>query len=361
MPFIIVISQIILGLWALFYILYVGQAIILPLIYALILAILLNPLVNFLCGKGLNRVWAITITLLFAIIFLSVVIYFLGSESARFSETFPALQQKFNVMLKDGTDWVSDKFGIEHHKIDDWIEKMRTESINLSGSVIGKTLLTVTAVLTLVFLLPVYIFMFLFYKPLLLEFIARLFRKSNQDTVAEVLMETKRLIQSYLVGLAVEALIIAILNSVGLLILGIQYAFLLGIIGAIVNVIPWIGGLISIALPVIVALATKSPAYALWVVAIYVVIQFVDNHFLIPKIVASRVKINALVSLVVVFVGGELWGVPGMFLSIPLTALIKVVFDRMESLEPFGFLLGDNMPPPGKSVFKFRSRKSTKK
>lgn len=356
-PFIIVVSQIILGIWALFYILYVGQTIILPVIYALMIAILLNPLVNFLCRKKINRVVAIFMVVLFAVLVFGSVIYFVSSQATKFSATLPILQQKLNTLIADATLWVSEKFHIDTQKINLWLANLKAEGVNASGSLIGKTLVTVTAVLTVVFLLPVYIFMFLFYKPLLLEFISKLFQRSKQSTVAEILLETRTLIQSYLVGLAVEAVIVAILNSLGLFILGIQYAFLLGIIGAILNVIPYIGGILAIALPMVIALATKEPVYALWVLIIYLIIQFFDNHFIIPKIVASRVKVNALVSLIVVFVGGALWGVPGMFLSIPLTALIKVVFDRIEALKPFGFLLGDTMPPIGKIFFKFKPKK----
>ena len=161
----------------------------------------------------------------------------------------------------------------------------------------------------------------------------------------EVLFSTKNIIQRYLIALLFEAAIIAILNSAGLLILGIDYAIVLGIIGALLNVIPYIGGIIAVALPMMVAFVTKSsPTYAFLVLAFYIIIQFIDNHYIIPKIVASKVRINALISIIVVLAGGALWGIPGMFLSIPLTAILKVIFDHIDELKPWGFLLGDTMP-----------------
>ena len=150
----------------------------------------------------------------------------------------------------------------------------------------------------------------------------------------------------------IEAAIIATLNSVGLLILGIDYAIILGITGALLNVIPYIGGVIAIALPMIIAFVTKdSISYPLLVMGIYLVIQFTDNHLIIPRIVASKVKINALVSVIAVLIGGSLWGVAGMFLSIPLTAILKVVFDHIEILKPWGFLLGNIVPSATKLSF----------
>ena len=228
-----------------------------------------------------------------------------------------------------------------------------------NGSVvITNTVSTIGSMLVTFFIMPVYVFMIIYYKPLLLEFIARLFPKNLHVMVVEVLTETKSLIQSYLLGLIVEAALVATLNSLALWILGIPYAILIGVIGALLNVIPYIGGVVAVALPMLLAVATRQPIDALYVFIAYMVVQFIDNNLFVPKIVASKVKINALVSIIVVLIGNELWGVPGMFLSIPITAIVKVIFDRVGPLEPFGFLLGDNQPDITKEIFVLRRRKA---
>jgi predicted PurR-regulated permease PerM len=187
----------------------------------------------------------------------------------------------------------------------------------------------------------------------LLEFIRRLFKSEHHSTVADILLNTKNIIQSYLVGLFFEMLIMAVLNSTGLLLLGIPYAIILGILGAILNIVPYIGGIIAIALPMLIAYVTKdSYTYPLMVLGIYIAIQFIDNHYLIPHIVAKRVKINALVSVIVVLIGGELWGISGMFLSIPIIAILKVIFDHIDDLKPYGYLLGNIVPVVRKPFFK---------
>jgi predicted PurR-regulated permease PerM len=146
--------------------------------------------------------------------------------------------------------------------------------------------------------------------------------------------------------------IIAVLNSAGLLLLGIDYAIILGITGAILNIIPYIGGIIAIALPMIIAFVTKdSLTSSLLVFIVYIFIQFIDNHYIIPKIVASRVKINPLISVIVVLIGGAVWGIAGMFLAIPLTAILKVIFDHIESLKPWGFLFGNIVPTASRFSF----------
>jgi predicted PurR-regulated permease PerM len=159
--------------------------------------------------------------------------------------------------------------------------------------------------------------------------------------VEEVLLNTKKIIQSYVVGLFIEFIIIAILNSLGLLLMGIRYAFLLGVIGALLNLIPYLGAMIAATIYMLIAFITMPPIFVLYVLIMYGIIQVIDNNFLIPRIVASRVQINALASIISVIIGGAIWGIPGMFLSIPLIAIVKVVCDHVDSLNAWGFLLGD--------------------
>lgn len=350
-------SQIVIGLVAFFYALYVGREVILPLLYAIIFAILLNSAVEFLCAKGINRVLAIALTLVLALGLAFGLIYFIVSQILNFADAFPMLRDRFVTLSRDILSWASGSFGIRTTMINTWLDTAKEQTMSNSPQMIGRTIGSITGAFVLIFLMPIYIFMVLFYKPLLLDFISRLFPRERHETIAEVLTETKLLTQSYLLGLMVEMVIIAALNSAALLLLGIQYAVLLGIIGALLNLIPYIGGLIAISLPVLMALATKEPVYALYIIGVYSLIQLIDNNFIVPKIVASKVRINALVSIVVVLAGGALWGVAGMFLSIPLTAIVKVIFDRVEPLKPFGFLLGDTMPPMGKNFFQIKKRR----
>jgi predicted PurR-regulated permease PerM len=351
-PFVIIAAQAVVGLFIFFYILYIGQDIVLPVIYAAIVAVLLNPFVNWLCRHRINRVLAIFMAVIVLFLVIGGLIYFVVNQSMQFGDTLPALQHKINIFLGDFSKWISKTFKVPPAKLNRWISDTENKQLNESAAILGQTLITVTNMLKLFFLIPVYVFMFLFYKPLLLDFISRLFRRENHEVVSEVLFETKNLIQSYLVGLSLEAAIVAALNATGLLLLGIDYAILLAIIGALLNIIPYIGGIVAVALPLLIAYTSKPPVYVLWVLILYITVQFIDNHYIVPKIVASKVRINALMSIVVVFIGGAIWGVAGMFLSIPLTAIIKVIFDRITPLKPWGFLLGDTMPPIGKTIFK---------
>jgi len=345
-PFYVKATILFIGLFAFMTILYIAQRIIVPLVFATIIAIVLHPVVNFFVRNHVNRVIAIFLTMLLTILVFAAFGAFLFSQASKFSESWPALVERFTAILNQIITWVSGYFDINQQKIHDWIIKSKNELINTSSMAIGQTILSVGNGLVIVFLIPVYIFMILFYHPLLIDFIRKLFDKTRQAQVSEIVTQTRTVIQRYLIGLIIEFVIVAALNSIALLALGIDYAILLGIIGALLNVIPYIGGIIAVALPMMIAIATKSTAwYAVYVMASYYFIQLIDNHYIIPKIVASKVKINMLFSIIVVLAGNALWGIPGMFLSIPLLAIVKLIFDHIEPLKPWGFLLGDTMPP----------------
>jgi predicted PurR-regulated permease PerM len=344
-PFGARVTLLLVGSFVLVAMLYIARGIVVPIVFAIIIAILLQPVVNFFLRIHFNRVIAIAITLFLTFLIIAAFGFLLFSQASRFSESWPILVEKFTAILNDTISWASGYFDIKPQKIHEWIIKTKNELINTSGAAIGQTLLSVGSSLVVLFLIPVYVFMILFYQPLLLDFIRRLFAENHQGKVTEVVTQTKTVIQHYLIGLVIEAVIIAILDSTALLILGIDYAILLGIIGALLNVIPYIGGLVAVALPMMIAVATKSTAwYAVYVLAAYYVIQIIDNNYIVPIIVSSKVKINALFSIIVVIAGNALWGVPGMFLSIPLLAIVKLIFDHIEPLKPWGFLLGDTMP-----------------
>jgi predicted PurR-regulated permease PerM len=355
-PFYVQVALIFISAFALIFTLHIGQQIIVPILYATILAILLNPLVNYLVQRKVNRVFAIAIVVTFAVLGVLALLYIISSQLLLFSESYPQLKEKFNATSIELVRWVSETFNIRQSKINIWINESQTEAIE--NIAIGKGLVEVGRVMVTVILLPVYLSMILYYKPLLLEFIRRFFRLKHHITVVEVLTNSKQIIQMYLVGLSFELIIMAVLHSVGLLLLGIEYAIILGVIGALLNIIPYIGGIVATLLAMIIAFVTKdSLAYPVMVLLLYLFIQFIDNNYIVPKIVASRVQLNALVSIIVVMIGGALWGISGMFLSIPLTAIVKVIFDHIESLKPWGFLLGNIVPTTSRFSFGIKPKR----
>jgi predicted PurR-regulated permease PerM len=315
--------------------------ILIPLAFSVFIAILLNRLCNRLQRAKIPKVLSIVLSMLIAVIIIAGIFYFLSSQIVSFGDTLPTLKAKFAQITVDLKNFVHSKFGIDTQKQ----VKFINDAVTNSKSLLGKTLNTVLGTLSIIFLIPIYVFLMLLYKTLILNFIYEVFSEENSLRVGEILTETKAAIQSYIVGLLTEALIVAIMNSAALLLLGVPYAILIGVIGALLNMLPYIGGLIAIALPVLMATVTHDGySTQLGVIGAYLFIQFVDNNILVPRIVSSKVQINALISIIAVFLGNALWGLSGMFLCIPFIAVLKIVFDRIDDLKPWGKLLGDNIP-----------------
>ncbi len=347
-PFYAKASLFLVGLYVFISMLSIAQDIILPLIYGAILAISISPLVNRLVKRKINRAISIAgvLTMVSLIIISSLIL--LSSQVSIFKDALPQLNIKFQDLLSQTVSWISIYFNINAEKVNAWIAYMYSEILKNSSVAIGTTLTTIGGVFATAVLTPVYTFMFLYYQPHLIRFTYTLFGSGNDERVSEILTETKSIIQSYLGGLFIEFSIIAILNSIGLLVLGIEYAIILGILGALLNVVPYVGGVIAVGMYMIIALITKEPVYVVYVVMLYTCIQLIDNNYIVPKIIGSKVKLNALISIIVVIAGAALWGVPGMFLSIPLTAILKLILDRIDSLKHWGLLLGETQIPLAK-------------
>lgn len=344
-PFYARVTISLVGLIALLAIMYIAKSIIIPLIFAVIIATVLHPIVNLFVRLKINRVLAIVITMFLTFLIIAGFSIALISQASKFGESWPLLVDKFTSLVNQNIADIADYFNKDPQKIHDWITKTQGELIKSSAAAIGQTLVVLGNGLVILLLIPFYIFMILFYQPLLSEFIKRASGTNYESHVKIIVTQIKTVIQKYLIGLLIEAGMMTVMNTTALLILGIQYAVILGILAAVLNVIPYIGGIIAVALPMMVALVTKpSPWYAIYVLIAYYIIQLIDNHYIVPYIVASKVKINALFSVIIVLVGNALWGVPGMFLSVPLLAIIKLICDHIDPLKPYGFLLGDTMP-----------------
>jgi predicted PurR-regulated permease PerM len=317
------------------------RGILIPFSFALFLAILLNPLVDRLMGWKVPKVLAIVLVLVAAIVVIAGLWYFLATQMMHFTDQLPLLRKKFTELLARLQQMLTTKFKMPLEKQNQYIGEAQAGLTPLVGQLLG----TVAGTLTTATLLPVYTFLLLYYKTLIINFIYEIFTEENAGEVGTVLRQIKKAIQSYMVGLLAEGLIVALLNTLALLILGVPYAILLGVLGALLNVLPFIGGILAVFLPLLVATITRDGfGTQIAIIISYIVIQFTDNHFLVPYIVSSKVKINALISILAVLLGGAVWGFSGMFLSIPFIGIVKIIFDRIDELKPWGKLLGDEVP-----------------
>jgi predicted PurR-regulated permease PerM len=159
------------------------------------------------------------------------------------------------------------------------------------------------------------------------------------------LYQIKVAVKSYLVGLIIQMISVATLTSIGYMIAGVKYAILLGVLTGLLNLIPYLGILVAMLISIFATLTgTPDVSMILGVVIVTVIVQVIDNNILVPLVVSSKVEINAMASIIGIIIGGAIAGISGMFLAIPTIAILKVIFDRIEPLKPWGYLMGDDMP-----------------
>ena len=363
LPFYVHAALILIILWFLFYGIYIGQDILLPLGFSFLIAVLLQPMEDFFMSRlRFPRVVAILLSLIIAIGVLFGLFTVLTHEIGLFMNDIPAIKKNISGFLESTQQWISDTFHFSKEQQQQAIQNAKSNNMDSVKTVAGSTLDFVTGSLTTIALVPIYVFLLMYYRNHLVMFVIKVFDKKHSATVAKVVNKIRTVVQGYISGLLIETACVAVLNSIGLLLIGAPYAILLGVIGAILNLIPYIGGLIAVLLTTIVTLSNTGDIYiALGSLAVYLVVQFIDNNFLVPRIIGSSVQLNALVSILAVLIGGSLCGVGGMFLSLPFVAICKVIFDNVEELQPWGSLLGDEesarwniikIPPSKKAITK---------
>jgi predicted PurR-regulated permease PerM len=342
-------------------IIFLGQDILMPLCFAIVLALLLLPINKWLVKKGLPQVPSMIISILIAVMLIGGIVYFLSTQVAQFTDDLPKIRRNLDRHVDTLQQWIREKFNISRKEQQEAIESASQDMKTTGPGMLGTTFVTMASLLILLFLLPIYTFLILYYRELIRKFFLSIFADRHRQSVQEVLHESRIIIQSYMLGLLIEMAIVAALNTTGFLLIGIEYAIFLAVLAAILNMIPYVGMLVAGAICILITLAnTNDFSTILWVVIILTVVQFIDNNILMPYVVSSKVKINALVSILGVLIGGALAGVSGMFLSIPGIAIMKAVFDRVEGLQPWGMMLGDDITM-AKPTIAQRIRKRIKK
>jgi predicted PurR-regulated permease PerM len=256
-------------------------------------------------------------------------------------EDMPAIKQKLQEHWSHFQTWVNETFNISKEQQNQAVETAK-DSAGSSGAMSPAITGIASGLMTMI-LLPIYTFLILYYRKLIYHFFTEVFPTGQRKKVEEVLEESNSIVRAYMVGLLIEMAIVIVLNTIGFMIIGIQYAIFLAVLAAVLNLIPYIGMLIASVLCMAITLTTSdSSSDIIWTGVVLVVVQFIDNNFIIPYVVGSKVRINALVNIIGVLIGGLLAGISGMFLAIPVLAIMKAVLDRVDNLKPWGLLLGDD-------------------
>ena len=341
-PFYTRLAMVLISLIALFYIAVLGKSILAPLVFGLLFAVLLLPLANFLENVlRFPRSLASLLSVVILVLALAGLLYVVGAQITNLADDWPQFKQQVLSSVNDLQVWISKKFHIRIKQQMTYVNNATSKLLESGGSVLGDVFVSFSSlVLSLVFIL-IDTFFLLYYRRLIIRFLVSVFRDENSNVVYDIIAQIQSRIRQYILGLLLEMLIVTTASCLALWILGVNYAILLGILIGLFNLVPYIGIASALVLSTLVTFATAGTAKLLLVIGTILGIHLVDSNILLPVIVGSKVRINALITVLGVIIGGSVWGISGTFLAIPIIAVTKIIFDRVEPLKPWGLLLGD--------------------
>lgn len=356
-PFYTRLAMVLVSLIALFYIAVLGKSILAPLLFALLFAVLLLPLANFLEHKlRFPRSIASLLSVVILILVTAGVLYIVGAQISSLADDWPQFKQQVQGSFNDLQTWISHKFHIRIKQQMTYVNNATSKLLESGGSVLGDVFVSFSSFILFQVFVMIDTFFLLYYRRLIIRFLVSVFRADDSIVVYDIIAQVQSRIRQYILGLLLETVIVATASCLALWILGVQYAVLLGLLIGLFNLIPYIGIASALVLSTLVTFATAGTAKLLLVIGTILGIHLIDSNILLPLIVGSKVRINALITVLGVIIGGSLWGISGTFLAIPVIAITKIVFDRVDSLKPWGLLLGDErdekQPEPLKQEIK---------
>lgn len=319
-----------------------AQNILIPIVIAAFLAMLMVPMVNWLERKKVNRVISISLAIVLILLVWGGVISLIVGQVTSFNNDFAQIQERFYSLLDEVKPLLNKlgEYGIVieleglEQKAIDWVVK--------NMSVFTNALTSTLSSLSLIILIPVYLFMFLLYRDHFVVVACKMFKDHEPSYVSSVVGDLRRVIQDYLSGVLKVMAILIVLNFIAFTAIGLKHALFFAMLGGFLNIIPYIGPWIGSVLPVMYALVTKDSLF--YPIAIFVaiwLIQTVENNYLTPKIVGSNVNLNPIASFIALILGGFIWGVVGMIIFIPAFAILKKVLELSPNTEVYGYLLGE--------------------
>lgn len=346
LPFSAKLSFSLIAIIASAFIIYIGQDIIVPLILSALFAIILQPFVYFLKNQiRIPLVIGAIVTVFILVALLIGLLVFISFQVSDIITDIDKIQKNLNIHIANIQHFIRVNFNISWYEQKIFIDEATKDSIENGKELIGVTITSFSNTILNVILVPIYTFLILLYGAHFKLFLKKLLLKKHHTLLSDILKQIKSTVKSYIVGLILELVFVSALTSLGLYIIGVEYAIVLGLITGILNLIPYIGILFAGLLTIIASLTGSADlSIVVGIIVVNVIVQFIDNNLLVPLVVSSKVKINAISTIVGILIGGALAGVSGMFLAIPIMAIVKVIFDRIDYLEPWGYLLGDDLP-----------------
>jgi predicted PurR-regulated permease PerM len=341
LPYYAKLAYVLISLISIVYVAFIAKDVLAPLVFSFLFAMLLLPFSRFMEHKvRLPRGAACVIAVVIFTAFVALVGYVMGVQITRLADDWPKIQVKLLQVYDVIHDWAYREL---HIGLNQQINNIKTDVNASAGSYLGTTFLSVSSMVLFIVLTFIYTIFVLFYRKILISFLIRAFGDGSEVLVFDVAEQIQYIMRKYISGLFLEMLTVCAIVFGLLTVFGIKYALLLALITCLFNLVPYVGIFSAMLIGTLLTLGTGGTTKAVEVAVSIIGVHLIDSNVIMPRIVGSKVKLNALIVVLGVVVGEMIWGISGMFLSIPVLAIVKIIFDRIEDLKPWGLLLGDQV------------------
>jgi len=320
-----------------------AKSILVPFLLSVFITYLLYPLVWKIERRGLHRGLSILLVLLMATIIIGGVTLILSIKLSNASLDFESIKETLDTKTDALQNMLQKKVGVNAKTMHYYVEKTSKNLIEGAQSVLKNLFTATSAVLFQIGLIPVFIFFLLYYRTKTAYFIFRLVGRKNKSLALHILREISSVTTKYLGGMFIVVAILAVLNSIGLLIIGVEHAIIFGSLAAILNLIPYIGTFIGGLIPFMFILFTSSDPtnILIKIVVVFSIVQFLENNLITPNIVGNTIKINPLAIIIGMLFANMIWGVAGMLIVMPILAILKVIMRNVAGFEPYAYLISN--------------------
>ncbi len=326
------------------YLLISGKSLLFPIFFAIFFSFLLMPLEKRIYKRVRSKFVSILCTLLIVTGTIGGLLFVFGNQLIHIIGDMTSIQDQLKDGIQQLLAFVDKNVPyVEVPADQESLDRTMGKILEAPVRFIGAGLSDVAGFIFNALLTMIYTVFILIYKEAFKDFFMIQFAKDKREELGIILIETVHLIQQYLRGMVTVVIILAALNCIGLLIIGVKYAIFWGVLAACLVIIPYIGTTLGGTLPFLYAMATGEPWQPWAVVGMYVIIQQLEGNFITPKIVGSSVKINPFFALVAVVVMGSLLGIGGIVLAIPTCAVLKLVAEQIDILKPLALLMDKDL------------------
>lgn len=341
-PFIQKATYLLLFVILLVYVLVQARIFLIPVAFGFLLSSLLSPVCKFFRRAGIPKGLSIFLSVVLMIVIFGGVTMLMVHELSKLAGDFREIRQKALENVNSLYLYVEDHFGVDV----EWqkkIVKSRVEHLFTAGSdFLNRVLNGTTGTIFILLMMPVYVFYLMYNRERFRQFVIRMAPADRKGVASTIMKEMSFISQRFFGGALIVVLILIVINSLGLLIIGVRYPVLFGVISAVMNFIPYFGTWIGAFFPFTFALLTgDSITLALKVLIFFAFIQFTENNILTPHITGGNVRLNPIFTIMGLVAAGLIWGVAGMLLVIPFLAGLKIIFENIESTKPLAFLLSN--------------------